>query len=292
MPSLRELMADNGYESNDDYSYHVKCLLSSQTGDIRCLNIEGVPGRRKTAFANALATSLDYRHVLYHDFSRESAVKSIVAPVIDEESGEEIEKIERIPPFDHIVNDACAFSEGERTILILDQLQAAPFADHIRLYKFIRSRRWESASTEFYANRNKLLVFIISEEPLYHSLQKHSFRVWVSDSSMADKRYRAEDFGLAHDAQPVVDSLLTLFTEVGVMPTFSEFGHILNDIQLNVRTATELIHSIFGWTEGITHDALRAEQLKDAIDAVMQRIEEFIGVDEVELSFANFSVPE
>ena len=263
MPSLRELMADNGYESNDDFSYHVKCLLSSQTGDLRCLNIEGAPGRRKTAFANALATSLEYKHVLYHDFSRESAPKIISAPIVDEETGEEIEKVERIPPFDHTVNDACAFSEGDRTILIVDQLQAAPFAEHIRLYKFIRSCRWESANTEFFANRNKLLVFLISEDRLYHSLQKHSFRVWVSDSSMTDKRYRAEDFGLERDAQAVIDSLLTLFTEVGVMPTFSEFGHILNDIQLNIRTSDELIHSIFGWTEGIAHDALKAEPLQD-----------------------------
>ena len=291
MATLREMMADNGYESNDDYSYHIKCLLSSQTGDIRCLNVEGAPGRRKTAFANALATSLQYRHVLYHDFSREDALK-VPVPVAGDDEDESSEKIERVSRFDHTMSDACAFSEGERTIVILDQLQAAPFADHIRLYKFIRSHQWDSAATQFFANKNKLLVFLISEEPLYHSLQKHSFRVWVNDTSVGDKRYRAEDFHLQNDAQDLIDALRGLFAEVGVMPTFSEFAHILNDIQLNVRTAEELTHSIYGWTEGITLDALRAEALREELDTVMSAIETYIGVDEVELSFANFSVPE
>jgi len=291
MATLREMMSENGYESNDDYSYHIKCLLSSRTGDIRCLNVDGTPGRRKTAFANALATSLQYRHVLYHDFTREQFMVQAPQAATDEASKQNA-KSARISSFDRVVSDACAFSEGERTILILDQLQAAPFADHIRLYKFVRKHHWFAANTKYFANKNKLLVFLISEEPLYHSLQKHSFQVWVSETSPGHKLYRAEDFRLQGDAQPVIDALRELFTHIGVMPTFSEFAHILNDIQLNVRTAEELMHSIYGWTEGISYDALRSREIGKNIDGAMEAIEAYIVGDVVELNFANFSVPE
>ncbi|MEM7292141.1 MAG: hypothetical protein AAF420_01940 [Pseudomonadota bacterium] len=291
MPSLREIMADNGYESNDDYSYHVRCLLSSQSNDIRCLNIEGTAGRRKTAFANALAHALDYNHVLYHDFSRDIAVEH-TEDAEPETSVDEPGKDKRVSPFDSIMSDTCAFSEGDRTILILDQLQAAPFAEHIRLYKFIRSHEWHTADTQFFANKGKLLLFLISEEALYHSLQKHSFRVWVSGTSIGGNSYRAEDFRLESDIQPVIEALRNLFLAIGVMPTYSEFGKILNDIQINVRTREELIHSIFGWTEGIDQDVLHSSEINQHLMTTMGAVENFIGVDEVELSFANFSVPE
>jgi hypothetical protein len=291
MATLREMMSDNGYESNDDYSYHVRCLLSNRTGAIRCLNIDGTPGRRKTAFANALATSLQYRHVLYHDFTLPESVTKKLQAAVDEEP-KQTDKSSQVSSFDRVMIDACAYSEGDGTILILDQLQAAPFANHIRIYKFVRSHQWLAANTEFYANKNKLLIFLISEQPLYHSLQKHSFRVWVSDTSLGDKLYRAEDFRLQRNAQPVVDALRLLFVQIGVMPTTSEFAHILDDVQLNVRTAEELINSIFGWTEGISLEVLRAREIRNNLDQTMEAIEAYIGVDVVELDFANFSVPE
>ncbi|MEM7207672.1 MAG: hypothetical protein AAF434_07620 [Pseudomonadota bacterium] len=291
MASLRERMADNGFESNDDYSYHVKCLLGSHSDDLRTLNVEGAPGRRKTAFASALANSLDYTHVLYHDFSRDNVDRENVVEVETEDA----DAMPALPPvsrFDQIMSDACAFSEGDPTIVILDQLQAAPFAEHIRLYNFICSKEWHSADTQFYANKQKLLVFLISESRLYHSLQKHSFRVWVNDASLGNKRYRAADFQLNEEIQGVIDSMHLLFTHIGVMPTHSEFARLLNDIQLHVRTRNELIHSIFGWTEGIEQSLLHSPELESFVDDAIAAVEDYIGVDEVEITESNFSVIE
>ncbi len=289
MTTLLEKMAANGYESNDDYSYHIKCLLNSRSDDIHCLNIEGAPGRRKTAFANALATSLEYQHVLYHDFSDEQPIPP-TPPAVSDDDGEPLTTPTPVSAFDHVMSDACAFSEGEQTVVILDQLQAAQFARHIQLYQFIRSGEWHSSDTQFFANRDKLLMFLISEEPLYHSLQKHSFRVWVNATSMSSQPYRAEDFDLATDIQAVINALHALFSKIGVMPTLSEFARILHDIQHNVRTDEELIHSIYGWSEGITQEVLHAREVGAEISRTMLTIEAYLGVDEVELSADNFVV--
>ncbi len=69
MPSLREKLAQHGFESNDDYEFQVRCLLESPTRTLRTLNIEGDGERRKTAFSTALARALEFPHVLYHDFT-------------------------------------------------------------------------------------------------------------------------------------------------------------------------------------------------------------------------------
>ena len=119
MASLRETMARNGFESNDDYEFQVRCLLHGPADGIRTLSIEGDGGRRKTAFATALAHSLERDHVLYHDFADASpAVPEVTLPASEDEYGRKEAPIE---PLDDIVSHACALSEAESVVLILDQ---------------------------------------------------------------------------------------------------------------------------------------------------------------------------
>ena len=68
---LRQDLARFGFESNDDYEFALRSLFEADLPHLRALHVDGHGGRRKTAFANALAHALDYPHILYHDFSRE-----------------------------------------------------------------------------------------------------------------------------------------------------------------------------------------------------------------------------
>lgn len=280
--TLRERLADNGYESNESFEYPLRCLLSYEPDVIRTLNVAGDPGRHKTAFATALAHSLDYSHVLYHDFIQENDPPPPVlrAPSKDEEGREE-------PPvdaFDRIMSDVCALSEADRTIVILDQLQGADFREHIRIYKLIKTTAWAYRDAQFQANRNNLLVFLISEEPLYHSLQKASFRVWVSAASLGRTHYRPADFGLGEEAETLMNRLGDLFVQLGVQPTRSEYARLLHDLQSNIHTAEQLCLSLYGWTEGIEREMLHSPGAQKFIDELMPAIEHFVGVDQVEIT--------
>ncbi|HEY3486559.1 MAG TPA: hypothetical protein VGL10_00700 [Gammaproteobacteria bacterium] len=288
MMNLRQKMAEYGYESNENYDYVVRCLQSAPGPVIRCLNIEGEAGRRKTAFATALAHALNPAHVLYHDFTQEEPPPP-PAPVIkseDEESGGKQE-----PPaglFDRVMNDACAFSEAEKTILILDQLQAADFKDHIRIYDFLVQNEWRYRDTGFYANRQNLLLFLISEEALYHSLQKNSFKVWVRGASGRASAFKSADFQLGPEADQMMIVLHELFQRLRMHPTYTEYKRIIYDIQHNVHTAEDLKTSIYGWTEGIDRDRLYAEELQRFFEKAMTVIEDYIGIEEaLELTAAN-----
>jgi len=281
MSRLREKMAEHGFESNDDYDFQLRCLLSSPRKGIRCLNIEGDSERRKTAFAHALARALEYPHILYYDFTEQNppAPEVILPPSRDEEGREEA-PIENI---DQVVSEACAFSEGEETILILDQLQAADFREHIRIYNFLETSQWAFRDAAYHANGEHLLVFLISEEPLYHSLQRFSFRVWVNRVSHEVVQYRPEEFGLGADAGPMMEALAGLFGQLGTVPTRSEYTHILHDIHTHVRTPDALRHCIYGWTEGVEHGLIYAPKLEGTLKQIMTTIEQYLGVDEVEL---------
>ncbi|MBN1378040.1 MAG: hypothetical protein JXA04_02260 [Gammaproteobacteria bacterium] len=278
MTSLREKMAAYGFESNENYDYIVRCLQNSPDPIIRCLNIEGDGGRRKTAFANALAHALETEHILYHDFTQEEPVtQSAVVRITDDDEGKEE------PPivlFDRIMSDVCAFSEAEKTILILDQLHAADFKEHIRIYRFLTEREWRYGDAVFYANRKNLLVFLVSEEPLYHSLQKNSFKVWIAGPSGSRVPYRPADFKLDADAEPLLNALYQLFEKLSIFPTFSEYKKIIFDIQHNVHCADDLKASIYGWTEAMDNNRLMSEQTHAAILEVMPEVEAFIGIDE------------
>ena len=121
MPSLRARMARHGFESNDDYEYRVRCLMSYPARGLRCLSVEGESGRRKTAFATALARALDWDHVLYHDFTATEPLPGRVeVPDHDDEEGQ---APVQLTVFDRTLSEACALSEADATVLIVDQLQ-------------------------------------------------------------------------------------------------------------------------------------------------------------------------
>jgi hypothetical protein len=269
MPNLREKPAEHGFESNDDYEFQLRCLLESPTRGIRTLNIEGEGERRKTAFANALAHALDFPHVLYHDFTDEHPPLPdvILPPSLDELGRAE----PPIAPLDEIVSEACAQSEGEPTALILDQLHAADFREHLRIHRLVQNGYWNVRDGRYFANQHHFLLFLISEETLYHSLRKASFSIWISRLSERRLDYRPSDFALDQHAQPLFDALAALFRALGSAPTRSEFTRILHDLQLHVRTTEHLQLSLYGRAECFARQALAdpalAGQLTRVIDA-------------------------
>lgn len=288
MHALREKMAEHGFESNIDYAYHVRCALTQPDRQIPALNVEGDSGRRKTAFAMALADALEYPERVYHDFTEvNSPPPKVVPPASKDEDGREEPPI---PAFERAMIDACAYSEGEKTVLVLDQLQAADFREHLRLYRFLVEREWHYRDAAFTANPQNLFVLLISEEALYHSLQKVSFSAWVPRAAVGDHDYTPEDFALGPEAAPMMEALGQLFRELGVQPTPSEFRRLLHDIQHNVRTADELTHSIYGWTEGIDRALIVSDRIQRRINELMPLIEEFVGVEHVEITAADASV--
>jgi hypothetical protein len=281
MPSLREKMAEHGFESNDDYEFQVRCLLESPTQGLRSLNIAGDSGRRKTAFASALARALGFPHCLYHDFTQQHPpLPDLILPLTKDELGREEPPID---PLDQIVSEACAQSEGEPTILILDQLQAADFREHIRIHHLVADCAWEVRGGRFYANPRHLLLFLISETPLYHSLQKDSFRVWISRVSERQIEYRPADFGLGEEAEPLFLALRTLFQALGAAPTRSELTHILNDLQLHVRTIEHLRLSLFGRSESLVREVLKDPMLEGPLAAVVEAAQALLVGEHIEL---------
>lgn len=286
MSTLQQKMAEHGFESNERYDYIVRCLQNVPGPALRCLNVEGEPGRRKTAFANALANSLDAVHILYHDFTQQDEPPALKPVQLNSEDEGKEE-----PPaglFDRTMNDACAFSEADKTILILDQLQAADFKDHIRIYRFLIEHEWRYRDAAFYANRKNLLVFLISEEPLYHSLQKQSFKVWVKAGSRRDAPFKPADFQLGGDAEPLMTCLHEIFQHLNVFPTYSEYKMIVHDIQHHIHSADDLKNSIYGWTEGIDRHLLYSGELNEIFQRVMPLIAAFLGIEEsLELTSAD-----
>jgi hypothetical protein len=281
MPSLREKMAEHGFESNDDYEFQVRCLLESPTRGLRTLNIEGDSERRKTAFANALARALEFPHCLYHDFTeRHPPPPDLILPPSKDELGREEPPIE---PLDRLVSEACALSEGDPTILILDQLQAADFRDHIRIHRLIADCTWDVRGGRYYSNPRHLLLFLISEMPLYHSLQRDSFRVWIGRVSEQRIDYRPSDFGLGEEAGPLFGALGNLFRALGTAPTHSELTHILNDLQLHVRTPEHLRLSLYGRSEALGRDALAEPALGELLAATVAAAQALLVGEHIEL---------
>lgn len=281
MDTLREKMALHGFESNEDYDLVVRCLLESSNETLRCLNVTGAATRRKTAFANALAQSLEYKRVLYHDFTQNNPPQpEVIIPRMRDEMGREETPID---PFDQILSEACAYSEGEPTVLIVDQLHAADFREHIRIYDFLRTHRWNFRDAEYTANPNHLLVILISDAPLYHSLHKLSFRVWVEAGEGQSIDYQPQDFGLDMDALGLMQALNALFYKLGDTPTRSEYKRIIHDLQHLVRTPRALRESIFGWTETVDRSALFATELDPELAQVIAELQDYLGIDEVEI---------
>lgn len=284
--SLRHKMAEYGFEANDDYGFQIHCLLNSKPVGLRCLNLEGEAPRLRTAFATALALALEYPHSLYHDFSqKQPPAPRVILPPSKDEMGREEPPIE---PFDDLMSEACALSEAEPTIVILDQLQAVDFREHIRIAHFLDSHQWPIGEANYYANPANLLLVLISEQPLYHSLRKASYRLWVNSRSQKRIRYQPQDFGMGDEALEMLGLLDDLFASLEVSPTKSEYERVMRDLVLHVRRLDELCHSLYAWIEGMDRAALAEEVRRPQLKAVIQAIPGLIGADEIELVAPEF----
>lgn len=279
--SLRKKLAEHGFESNDDYAFPLRCLFEADLDHLRCLNLAGAQGRRKTAFANALGLALDYPHRLYHDFTAaEPPPPPLLLAAGDDEHPQPLEA--PLSAFERVVTEACAYSEGARTLLVLDQSQAADFKEHIRLYHFVASREWSTGQGTVVAHLRNLLLVLISEEPLYHSLARVSFRLHT-DAGRGAANYRPEDFGLTPAAEEFLTALAQVFEAIGAVPTPGEYGRILADLHARVRTEEQLRQCLFGWMENLDRAALYARPLEPLLAAAQGAINRYFGLEEIEL---------
>lgn len=278
--SLRRKLAEFGFESNDDYDFPLRCLFEAEHDHLRVLHVDGQAGRRKTAFANALGHALEYPHLLYHDFSQPEVAAPAVTLSLEDGSSEQMDA--PLPPFERILTEACAYSEAEPTLLILDQLQAAAFADQIRIYHFAQSGEWQGPQGTALANRRHLMLAVISEQPIYHSLAKLSFRIWT-DAERAFLDYRPEDYALGPDAEALFATLIAVFEALGANPTPSEFGRLLQDMLGRIGSEEQLRQAIFGRIEQIDRARLYAPditpRLRDCVDALAA----LLGEEHIEL---------
>lgn len=278
--SLRKKLAEHGFESNDDYDHVLRCLFEQVLTHLRVLHVDGLAGRRKTAFAQALGPALQYAHVLYHDFSVAEAPAAAVPMVLDDGNPGPVE-----PPlsaFERAMTEACAYSEAAPTLLILDQLQAAHFAEQARLYHFAMTREWSNAAGTVMAQPRNFLLALISEQPLYHSLAKCSFRIWT-DAQRAFLDYRPQDYGLGPEAQGLFDALARLCQTVGCAPTPSEFGLLLNDLLQRSRSEDQIRQSLFGRVESADRSRLYSPEAVMPLRSLLGEIERLLGADEVSL---------
>jgi hypothetical protein len=277
MKSLKQRLAEYGFIANQNFDYPVQCLMAAQVEHIRCLNVEGRPGRRKTAFAHALAHALGYHHVLYHEFhDQQELPQPVRMPVSDDESPGE----KPVEAIDQVISEACALSEGEKTILILDQLQYARFVHHLRLADFIQSRNWNYADLTLTANPANLMLFLISEELLYHSLQQSSFRIWIEDEGDNNQlSITPQTLGLGARAQDMLHALNKIFAALELNPTLPEYQRLVHDIQLHVRSSEDLKTSLYGWIEGIDRNRLYSPEISKLIQEQMPAIESYLGLD-------------
>ena len=277
--SLRQKLSRHGFESNDDYDFALRCLFDAPVVGLRCVNLAGASGRRKTAFAQALGLALEFDHRLYHDFSRPPAA-SVAMRVDEDEPGEPLITLTAL---ERIVLEACAFSEAARCLLVLDQLQCADFAEQVRLYQFIHSRQWEAAGAHVIAHPRNLLVVLICEGPLYHSLHKASFRVWTDPShNLLD--FKPEDLALPSRAQAMMGALSAVFIALGSAPTLGEYQRLVDDAAQRIYTAEQLRAALYGRMETVDRERLYARQLDAVIDAAVAEIASYVGIEEISLS--------
>jgi hypothetical protein len=278
--SLKKRLAEYGFESNDSFDFALQCLYQAPLAGVRMLNVCGRSARRKTAFANALGHALDFAHLLYHDFGDSSRAQPKSNAVTADEP-----TIVELPtaPFDRVMVEACAFSEAERTVVILDQLHQAEFRDHIRLYHFASDREWPSPQGSVVANQKHLLVVLISDEPLYLSLQKVSFRIWC-EPLPGSFDFRPEEFGLGRDASELFGTLRTLFSALEAQPTHSELDKLLNDLLNRVGSEEQLRQALFGRVESVERERLYAPSITPYLRGVIEALMSWRGSEEIQLN--------
>ena len=278
--SLRTRLAEFGFESNDDYDHALRCLFGQQLTHLRVLHVDGNAGRRKTAFAQALGRAMDYPHVLYHDFSANEPPPSAHPIVLEDGS---LGVPEAAPSaFERVMTEACAYSEASQTLLILDQLQAAHFADQARLYNFVMNREWTNSAGSASANARNLVLVLISEQALYHSLAKCSYRIWT-DAQRAFLDYRPADYGLGPEAQGFFAAIATVCVALPASPTPSEFANVISDLLHHARSEEQIRQSLFGRIENLERARLYAPELAPPLRALLVELERLLGADEVSL---------
>lgn len=277
--SLRRKLAEHGFESNDDYEHAIRCLLEQPGERLRVLHVDGLAGRRKTAFAQALGAALAYPKVLYHDFSDAPPAP---APMTGADPAEVGPVEPALGPFERAMTEACAYSEAEPTLLILDQLHEAPFAEHLRLHRFAESREWSNALGTVQAHVRNFLLVLVSEQPLYHSLARCSFRVWT-DAQRAWQDFRPADHGLGPEASGLFDALAGLFEVLAAAPTPSEFSQLLDDVLQRVRSEDMLRQSVFGRVEQVERSRLYSPEALPRLRSVLDEVERLLGAEHVEL---------
>ena len=278
--TLRSKLAEHGFESNDDYDHALRCLFGQPLTHLRVLHVDGAGGRRKTAFAQALGRALDYAHVLYHDFGA-AEVQPTPQPVMMEDGT--LATPEAAPSaFERVMTEACAYSEASSTLLILDQLQAAHFADQQRLYNFVMKREWSGSTGPATANAKNLVLVLISEQPLYHSLAKCSYRVWT-DAQRAFLDYRPQDFGLGPEAQAFFAAIARVCVALAAAPTPSEFANLVSDLLHFARSEEQIRQSLFGRVENLERARLYAPEVAQALRELLGELERLLGADQVSL---------
>lgn len=278
--SLRTKLAEFGFESNDDYDHALRCLFGQQLTHLRVLHVDGTAGRRKTAFAQALGRAMDYPHLLYHDFSASEPAPSAHPIVLEDGS---LGVPEAAPSaFERVMTEACAYSEASQTLLILDQLQAAHFADQARLYNFVMKREWSNSAGSASANARNLVLVLISEQPLYHSLAKCSYRIWT-DAQRAFLDYRPADYGLGAEAQGFFAAIANVCVALPASPTPSEFANVISDLLHHARSEEQIRQSLFGRIENLERARLYAPELAPLLRVLLVELERLLGADEVSL---------
>lgn len=277
---LKKNLAAHGFSSEESYDHGVQCFLNSPTEHIRCLHIDGDSGRRRTAFAHALANVLKVPHVLYFEFGRDRPAPQVIRI----QEGEEIIEEPPVEELDRVLTEACAQSEAEPTVLILDQLHKTRFLNHIRLYEFLQTGEWRYSDVQFQANPLNLKVFLISDEPLYHSLQRYSFRLWVADQA-PQTEISAADLGLDKAAVSWLEPLQSLFRQMGISPTLEEYRHLAYDIEGQIHNLHQLEVSLFGWVEAVDRAQLETEAVRGCLNTLLEAILQSREVhEEIEIS--------
>ena len=280
--SLKEKLAEFGFESNESFDHVVQCFLESPNKAIRCLNIDGDTGRHKTAFAYALAHALGHPHVLYYEFGIDEPAQPRLIRVVE---GEEVEAEAPVSPLDKLLNEACALSEAEKTVLILDQLQLADFKQHLRLLDFSKSSVWCYGDVSCYANQDNLTIYMVSDGGLSPVLQQISFRLWLPVKDKPIDHLQAEELGLSESCNAWLPQLVTLMQKLDVSPTMSEYAALAYDVECFVCTEQQLRESIMGRVKSVDYGRLNSESLKEALSLFMKCYEDSLDIQEsIEIS--------
>lgn len=273
---LKSSLAEHGFTSTESYDHAVSCFLNNPTSHIRCMNVDGDCGRRRTAFAHALANALEAPQVLYYEFGKDKRVPQVIRIL----EGEEVVEEPPVEALDRILTEACAQSEAEPTVLILDQLHKTQFLNHIRLYEFIQSGLWRYGDVQYQANLMNLKILLISDEPLYHSLQGSAFRIWINGTNQSAIRISAADLGLEEDSCGWLAVLEKLLVQMKLSPTLAEYQRLAFDIEEQVRNEHQLKVSLFGWLENVDWELLESEEMLPYLSDVLQAIQQGLDVDE------------